>query len=126
VRLNQVTLPAQDIAASAAFYRALGFTQLVAADHYCRFLAPQGDTTLSIHHDARATGASASIYLETETLDADVARLQAAGLVFDTAPVDQTWLWREAWLSDPSGNRICLFHAGVNRIDPPWRLKEQP
>ena len=32
------------------------------------------------------------------------------------------WLWREARLVDPSGNVICLYHAGENRLNPPWRV----
>jgi len=122
VRLNQVTLPATDIAASAAFWRTLGFRQIVAADHYCRFVAPDGDATLSIHLGGAA--GDAAVYLETGTLDADVARLTAAGVTFDSGPTDQTWLWREAWTRDPAGNRVCLYHAGVNRLDPPWRLRD--
>jgi catechol 2,3-dioxygenase-like lactoylglutathione lyase family enzyme len=122
VRLNQVTLPATDIAASAAFWRTLGFRQIVAADHYCRFVAPDGDATLSIHLGGAA--GDAAVYLETDTLDADVARLTAAGVTFDSGPTDQTWLWREAWTRDPAGNRVCLYHAGVNRLDPPWRLRD--
>lgn len=122
MRLNQVTLPATDIAASAAFWRTLGFRQIVAADHYCRFVAPDGDATLSIHLGG-AVG-DAAVYLETGTLDADVARLTAAGVTFDSGPTDQTWLWREAWTRDPAGNRVCLYHAGVNRLDPPWRLRD--
>ena len=39
-----------------------------------------------------------------------------------TPPVDQPWQWREARLRDPDGNRLCLFHAGENRLNPPWRL----
>jgi hydroxymethylpyrimidine/phosphomethylpyrimidine kinase len=35
------------------------------------------------------------------------------------------WLWREARLRDPSGNEICLYHAGANRRFPPWRIKDQ-
>jgi hydroxymethylpyrimidine/phosphomethylpyrimidine kinase len=34
----------------------------------------------------------------------------------------QSWLWREAWLRDPAGNAVCLYHAGANRRFPPWRL----
>ncbi len=41
----------------------------------------------------------------------------------DADPVDQRWLWREAYLSDPDGNTICLYHAGENRLHPPWRIK---
>jgi catechol 2,3-dioxygenase-like lactoylglutathione lyase family enzyme len=122
MRLNQVTLPAADIAASATFYRALGFRPVVLQDHYCRFQAPTGDATLSIH--IGGVVGDAAVYLETETLDADVARLRAAGVMFETDPTDQSWLWREAWLRDPAGNRICLFQPGENRLNPPWRVPE--
>ncbi len=64
------------------------------------------------------------VYFECDDLDGTVARLQADGLVFDSAPADQPWLWREARLTDPDGNPLCLFHAGQNRIDPPWRVDE--
>jgi len=64
VELNQVTLPALDVAASVAFYRRMGFTFIVA----------------------------------------------------------EPWLWREARLEDPAGNVVCLYHAGSNRLDPPWRV----
>jgi hypothetical protein len=52
--------------------------------------------------------------------------LTAAGLSFDTPPTDQPWLWREARLRDPDGNPLCLFHAGRNRIDPPWKVDADP
>jgi len=32
-------------------------------------------------------------------------------------------LWREAELFDPGGNRILLYFAGQNRINPPWRIR---
>ena len=38
--------------------------------------------------------------------------------------VAQKGLWREARLRDPSGNPICLFAAGANRLNPPWRIQE--
>jgi hypothetical protein len=53
-----------------------------------------------------------------------VSRLAAAALRFEHDPVDQTWLWREARLRDPDGNQLCLFHAGENRLNPPWRLSD--
>jgi catechol 2,3-dioxygenase-like lactoylglutathione lyase family enzyme len=121
VRLNQITLPADDIEASAAFWRTLGFRQIVASDHYARFVAPDGEATLSIHLGGAA--GDAAVYLETDTLDADVTRVAAAGIVFESGPTDQVWLWREAWTRDPAGNRVCLYYAGVNRLDPPWKIK---
>jgi catechol 2,3-dioxygenase-like lactoylglutathione lyase family enzyme len=125
MRLNQVTLAAPDMSASRAFYETLGFIVLVdSAPHYMRFLGPDGETTLSLHEtDDPPTGDGVRLYLECDDLDASVAALTLRGIVFDGAIEDQSWLWREAWLRDPAGNRLCLFHAGKNRIDPPWRVK---
>jgi len=66
------------------------------------------------------------VYFEIEDLDGRVSELQRAGFEFDTEPQDQPWLWREAYLRDPAGNRICLFRAGVNRRYPPWRMRVAP
>ena len=88
------------------------------------FEAPEGGTTLSLHLvPAMPAGETAVIYLESDTLDADVARLKAAGFTFAQDPKDEPWLWREARLADPDGNEICLYHAGENRLNPPWRVK---
>ena len=40
------------------------------------------------------------------------------------APVEQPWLWREARLTDPAGNRLCLYQADENRRFPPWRIDD--
>ena len=55
-----------------------------------------------------------------------VARLIEAGVLFASAPEEKSWRWREAELFDPGGNRIVLYFAGANRIDPPWRLRTEP
>ena len=121
--LNQVTLPALDIERSAKFYRELGFRQIVDSPHYARFECPDGDATFSIHAiDALAADTGVTIYFEHEQLDALHAELVARGFEFEQAPVKQRWLWREAILNDPSGNRICLYWAGENRRHPPWRV----
>jgi len=57
-----------------------------------------------------------------ENLDASVDKLKGEGIPFDAQPRDQPWLWREAYLHDPDGNVICLYHAGANRRNPPWRM----
>ncbi|WP_347136772.1 VOC family protein [Parahaliea mediterranea] len=51
-----------------------------------------------------------------------LARLQARGLVFEPLPTDMPYLWREAILRDPSGNKVMLDRAGENRLFPPWRV----
>ena len=124
MNLNQVSVPAYDLNAAIPFYRLLGLRLIVMTDHYARFELPQGDATISIvkADDPIGTGTGVHLYFECHDLDGEVARLKSAGVVFDTGPVDQTWLWREAWLKDPYGNSLCLYHAGRNRKHPPWRI----
>ena len=123
MNLNQVTVPCDDLDASVEFYRRLGL-RLIVHDppHYARFACPVGDATFSLHRVPHTSGDGIVVYFELEKLDETVERLRAAGLAFESGPQDQPWLWREAYLRDPAGNRICLFHAGDNRHDPPWRL----
>lgn len=123
MRLNQVTVGASDLAASIAFYETLGLKLIVRNDHYARFELPDGDSTFSLHLAPEPPGPHAPvIYFECDDLDAQVARLAARGVVFQSAPQDQPWLWREAHLRDPAGNALILFHAGANRTHPPWRI----
>jgi uncharacterized glyoxalase superfamily protein PhnB len=68
---------------------------------------------------------NAVIYFEHEQLDQWVTDLQAKGLVFAQEPTDQRYLWREAILQDPSGNKIKLYWAGENRLNPPWRVNKR-
>ena len=124
MNLNQVTLPARDVPACIAFYLSMGFTLVVdSAPRYARFECPDGGATFSLHEVGESPGDSgALVYFECDDLDARVADLQARGIAFDQMPTDQPWLWREARLRDPAGNRLCLFHAGANRRHPPWRV----
>jgi hypothetical protein len=103
----------------------LGLTQIV-ADYpdYARLLAPYGDTTLSLHLAPNpASQPSTSIHFEVEDVDRAVEELRQAGFSFVCDPVDQPYLWREAILLDPDRHRVFIYHAGKNRLDPPWRLR---
>ena len=124
MNLNQVTVPCLDLATSVAFYKTLGLHLIVLADdRYARFECPDGDSTFSLHRaDVIGSGPGVVIYFECADLDASVAKLQKRGILFDEPPTDKPWLWREARLSDPDGNRIILYFAGNNRKYPPWRL----
>src|SRR5215469_8876172 len=126
MRLNQVTVPARDLDESVAFYRKLGFRLIVKNDHYARFEIGDGASTFSLHLDPgnRDAARGPQLYFECDDLDERVSALKEAGIVFDGEPVDQSWLWREAWFSDPAGNRLCLYFAGDNRRFPPWRLAD--
>jgi catechol 2,3-dioxygenase-like lactoylglutathione lyase family enzyme len=124
MNLNQVTLPARDVALAVSFYEQLGLRLIVdALPRYVRFECPDGESTLSVERTgADAAGAAPVVYFECEDLDRTVERLVAAGIRFESLPADQPWLWREARLRDPAGNALCLYWAGTNRRHPPWRV----
>jgi hydroxymethylpyrimidine/phosphomethylpyrimidine kinase len=119
--LNHVTLPASDYEASVAFYRLLGCKQIVAAPpRYARFEVA-GGMTLSIEVKDEAASTTAHFF-QCADLDSEVERLSAAGIAFDVAPEDRSYLWRVAETRDPHGNRICLYSTGEIRRFPPWRV----
>ena len=123
MNLNQVTVPAKDIAESVDFYRRLGLIQIVDSPHYARFECPIGEATFSVHAaEQTPVNSATTVYFECEDLDALCVDLQNKGIDFIELPADQRWLWREARLTDPSGNLICLYWAGENRRNPPWRI----
>ncbi len=124
--LNQITIPVRDFGESISFYSALGL-RLIARNEeglYARFELPSGSTTLSLYEDRTATPGDVVLYFEVEDVDRRYSELCAAGFVFQNAPTDQSWRWREAHFIDPTGNRLCLFHAGAERRFPPWRLTD--
>jgi hydroxymethylpyrimidine/phosphomethylpyrimidine kinase len=121
MKLNQVTVGATDIPRAIDFYKRLGMTLIVEDDHYARFEMPAGDT-FSVHQADTISGATTVVYFEFEDVDAAVKDAEARGLSFDAQPQDQAWLWREAYLSDPDGNRICFLQESPNRRFPPWRV----
>jgi len=91
-----------------------------------RFECPGGDSTFSLHStEPSDPGNPVVLYFECEDLDERVAELQRLGVQFDSEPEDKEWLWREAALKDPDGNRLILYSAGVNRKDPPWRVRTE-
>jgi catechol 2,3-dioxygenase-like lactoylglutathione lyase family enzyme len=123
VNLNQVTLAVNNMDMSTKFYRDLGFTQIVDTPHYARFECPEGDATFSLSLENLDVVCGTVIYFEHEKLDDWVNDLKAKGFHFDQEPTDESYLWREAILHDPSGNKIKLYWAGENRLNPPWRVE---
>lgn len=121
--LNQATLEVSDFDASVTFYQKLGLKLIVLAEgRYARFELPSGSSTLSIHHADTPLVAGPLLYFEVADVDCVTSQLKAKGIMFDTEPTDERWLWREARFRDPAGNRLCLYHAGQNRRFPPWRI----
>ena len=125
MNLNQVTILSAKVSETARFYQKLGLKLIVdSLPRYARFECPDGDATLSVHAaEDVLPNQNIVLYFECADLDAKVAELKSSGIEFESEPQDQTWLWREAYLLDPNANRICLFYAGENRQNPPWRVK---
>lgn len=124
MNLNQVTLPVNDMTKASEFYIQLGFLQIVDTPHYARFQCPTGNSTFSLSLDSSEFSNGSIIYFEHEQLDDWCKDLLAKGIEFEQLPTDQSYLWREAILRDPSGNKIKLYWAGENRLNPPWRVEK--
>ena len=125
MNLNQVTIYSNKPTESIEFYKKLGLRLIVdSAPRYVRFECPDGNSTLSIHEtEDTSINSKIVLYFECENLDEEVKRLKSLGLTFNQEPTDHVWLWREAYLKDPDGNKIILFYGGENRLNPPWRVK---
>ena len=131
IRLNQVTLAAKNMAASVLFYQNLGLKLIVdSAPRYVRFEFPASPqtpnpATLSLHSVEptwTAQDNSPLIYFEVDDIDAFIS---AKNLTPLAPPHTQSYLWREADILDPAGNRIRLYQAGENRRFPPWRVDDK-
>ena len=85
-------------------------------------LKTAGGVTLSVEAAADEIAGKPVIFLECGDLEgrgcAD-ARGRRHNL---RDPVMEDWGWREARLTDPAGNALCLYQAGENRRFPPWRV----
>ena len=123
MNLNHITLPVIDLDKATEFYRKMGFLQIVDTAHYARFECPEGNSTFSLSLESEGVENSSVICFENEKLDALVSSLKELGFEFEKDPTDTTYLWREAILYDPSGNKIQLYWAGENRLNPPWRVE---
>ena len=129
MNLNQVTIYSDKPQETVEFFEKLRLKRIVdSLPRYARLECPDGEATLSVNEFPNQTEAHTPInnivlYFECDDLDSEVERLMSLGLEFDEDPADRPWLWRQAYLKDPNGNKICLFHAGENRKNPRWRVK---
>lgn len=123
MNLNQVTIYSKLPVETVEFFEKLGLTRIVdSLPRYARLECGDGGTTLSVNIDDNAvTTNNIVLYFECD-VEAEFERLTALGIEFIEPPTDRPWLWRQAYLLDPNGNKICLFSAGDNRRNPPWRI----
>src|SRR6056297_3149260 len=68
MNLNQITLPVSDMDADTAFYRRLGFPQIVDTPHYARFECPEGGATFSLSLTEGSFENGAVVYFESGRL----------------------------------------------------------
>jgi catechol 2,3-dioxygenase-like lactoylglutathione lyase family enzyme len=125
MELNQVTLPVKAMDEAVCFYLNLGFMQIVDTPHYARFSCPDGNSTFSLSLEKGDVENHSVIYFEHENLDELYQSLIDRGISFEQAPTEQRYLWKEAVLHDPSGNKIKLYWAGENRLNPPWKVEKR-
>ncbi|MCG7534098.1 VOC family protein [Pseudoalteromonas sp. OOF1S-7] len=125
MNLNQVTLSVNDMDEAVEFYLKLGFTQIVDTPHYARFVCPHGNATFSLSVCEDEILQNTTIYFEHEALEQWIAMIESRGITLLQAPTDEPYLWREAIVADPSGNKIKLYWAGDNRLNPPWRVEKR-
>ncbi len=124
MRMNQVTFPVYEMKAATEFYKNMGFELIVDTPHYARFHCLDGNASFSLSLQEKSEKNTSTIYFEHEQLDELVQQLIERGFVFDQMPTEQTYLWREAVLHDPSCNKVKLYWAGENRLNPPWRVNK--
>ena len=124
MNLNQVTVPVLDVEKAITFYEEFGLKLIVKSlPHYARFQCPVATSTFSLHQvNNLPAGESVWVYFEIENLDTTVSLLIDKGFIFEEMPEDKPWLWREATLRDMDNNKIILYHAGINRTNPPWKI----
>ena len=124
MNLNQITIPVINVERSISFYEKLGLELIVKAlPHYARLKCPVGDSSFSLHQvENLPAGDGVWIYFEVEQLNAFVNELILKGITPESRPEDMPWLWRECRLKDPDNNQLILYHAGDNRLNPPWRF----
>lgn len=125
MNLNQITIPSKNVPKAITFYKKLGLNLIVHThDKYARFEAPEGDSTFSLHFVSEiVNNQGTAIYFEVSNVSEKVKGLESKGIIFDTQPIAQSWLWTEARLKDLDGNQLIIYNAGDNRKNPPWRIK---
>ena len=124
MNLNQVTISVSDFDASFEFYKNLGLVPIVKSEHYSRFVV-DNNATFSIHKKDESFSGTV-IYFECDSsdkLEAKVVELKSKGFEFIDELENKQWLWREVHLKDPDNNVLCLYFAGENRLNPPWKIK---
>jgi catechol 2,3-dioxygenase-like lactoylglutathione lyase family enzyme len=108
--LSHVFMLVGDLAAARHFYvDVLGLEMLVDDGGYVRVGGGGGFHIGMEQGEVADVDGGPEINVQVADVDAEYARLTAAGVPFDGPPVDQEWGARHAWLRDPDGRRLSIF-----------------
>lgn len=121
-RRVHTTLPVADLERSRAFYAdRLGYRVHQTAPAAIMFEAGAGSVFTVTLSSGKPSGSHTQMGITVEDIDAEVAALKAAGVVFEeydspgfktVNSVAQTGPNRAAWFYDPDGNLIGLIQFG--------------
>jgi catechol 2,3-dioxygenase-like lactoylglutathione lyase family enzyme len=109
--INAVTLATADMAASTAFYRALGFDLVVGGPDAAFTTYRVGPGFLNIQLDTAHAPIAAiwgRLIFWVDDVDAVYARAAEAGVAPMTAPADAPWGERYFHLHDPDGHELSF------------------
>jgi len=101
----------RDLERTRRFYAdLLGLAVLMEHPGYLRLGGAEGfHIGFEVRDDGEVGAAGVEIVIRVDDVDAAHRRLTGSGVVFQTAPEDQEWGARHAWLTDPDGYRLSLF-----------------
>ena len=109
--LSAVTLAVTDMAASVAFYEALGLRRADGGPDaaFTSYAVGEGFVNLQAVDDGAApTPGWGRVILHVTDVDAVFARARAAGLTADGVPADAPWGERYVHLIDPDGHEVSI------------------
>lgn len=128
-RVSLITLAARDLAASTAFYRALGWREVDSPDGVVAFdligqvlgLYPAGDLAAEFGGDPSGFGGGIVLsYNVREKADVapliDAARAAGAGIL--TEPSETTWGGYHGHFADPDGHVWEVAHNPFSALGP--------
>lgn len=106
--LSAVTIGVTDMAASCAFYDALGFEAAYGGPDAAFTSYALGATFLNLQLVARTARGWGRFIVHVDDVDAIHARAVAAGLQPTMAPADAPWGERYFHIDDPDGHELSL------------------